>query len=166
MGCIVSGFFPLLQTSKLVLFGREIIFSKAALQAMTQLRTVNGATSMNADDGMVEMLENIGTPRDVAKILVALNDGGFQSSRELQKSCGLRQPEISMAMKKMLDDELVACEPLKSGGRGRPSHRYSLNGSLDEMIAPFIAEAQAKLTELEINLSRLSEVAKSLQNSV
>ncbi|MDP6098993.1 MAG: hypothetical protein QF566_02320 [Candidatus Thalassarchaeaceae archaeon] len=111
---------------------------------------------------MVEMLDNIGVDQNVALVLVALREGGFQSSRNLQKVCKLRQPEISIAVQQLLTNDMVAVEPLKSGGRGRPSHRYSLNGEFADIIQPFIDVAEVHINQLENDLARLESVSKDL----
>ena len=111
---------------------------------------------------MVEMLDNIGVDQNVALVLVALREGGFQSSRNLQKVCKLRQPEISIAVQQLLTNDMVAVEPLKSGGRGRPSHRYSLNGEFADIIQPFIDVAEVHINQLENGLARLESVSKDL----
>jgi predicted transcriptional regulator len=111
---------------------------------------------------MVEMLDNIGVDQNVALVLVALREGGFQSSRNLQEVCKLRQPEISIAVQQLLTNDMVAVEPLKSGGRGRPSHRYSLNGEFADIIQPFIDVAEVHINQLENDLARLESVSKDL----
>ena len=111
---------------------------------------------------IVEMLVNIGVEQNVASVLVALRDAGFQSSKNLQKVCKLRQPEISIAMQQLLTNDMVAVEPLKSGGRGRPRHRYSLNGEFTDIIQPFIDEAETHINQLANDLARLESVSKDL----
>ena len=111
---------------------------------------------------MVEMLVNIGVEQNVASVLVALRDDGFQSSKNLQKVCKLRQPEISIAMQQLLTNDMVAVEPLKSGGRGRPRHRYSLNGEFTDIIQQFIDEAETHINQLANDLARLESVSKNL----
>ncbi len=111
---------------------------------------------------MVEMLVSIGVDSNVAKVLVALSDGNIQSSSNLQRICKLRQPEISMAMNQLLSTEMVTYEPQKSGGRGRPTHRYSLNGDFAEIIQPFIVEAEQHISQLATDLARLESVSNDL----
>ncbi|MBO57702.1 MAG: hypothetical protein CMA77_01750 [Euryarchaeota archaeon] len=111
---------------------------------------------------MVEMLVSIGVDSNVSKVLVALSDGEFRSSSNLQRICKLRQPEISMAMQYLLSTEMVSYEPQKSGGRGRPIHRYSLNGEFAEIIQPFILEAEEHINQLASDLARLDAVSNDL----
>ncbi|MBS71419.1 MAG: hypothetical protein CMO20_00505 [Thermoplasmata archaeon] len=120
------------------------------------------AASDDSIDEMVLMLANVGIAPNVAKVLVALRDCGFQSSVELQKECKLRQPEISVAIQRLLADGSIVIEPLNSGGRGRPRHRYSLNGEFVTIIQPHIEVVLKQINKLEDNLSRLDDVLKDL----
>ena len=129
---------------------------------MPQITLASEASSAEPANLIVEMLENIGVSTNVAYVLVSLHEDGNLSSRELQSVCGLRQPEISMAMKELLNEEMVRCEAQNEGGRGRPSHRYSLNGGLFTVIKPFIDDAESRLNQLTIDLERLDKVSQTL----
>jgi predicted transcriptional regulator len=150
-----------------LLSGDEIIFAVSPLGDMPQMSVASLESNNEAANEMVEMLVSIGACRENALIIVALNEsGGFQSSRDLQKMCNLRQPEVSVAMKTLLESEMVACEPLKGGGRGRPCHRYSLNGDLKSIIHPYIADAEVRLAKLGNDIARLDEVSRALTSQV
>ncbi len=129
---------------------------------MPQITLASEASSAEPANLIVEMLENIGVPTNVAFVLVSLHEGGNLSSKELQSICGLRQPEISLAMKELLNEEMVRCEAQNGGGRGRPSHRYSLNGRLFTVIRPYIDDAESRLNQLTIDLERLDKVSLKL----
>ena len=132
------------------------------LGAMPQITVTSKASSAEPVNLIVDMLENIGISINVAYVLVSLHEGGNLSSKELQSSCGLRQPEISVAMKELLNDDMVRCEAQNEGGRGRPCHRYSLNGNLFSVIKPFIDDAESRLNKLTVDLALLDKVSKSL----
>ncbi|MCS5526251.1 MAG: hypothetical protein NZ774_00135 [Candidatus Poseidoniales archaeon] len=132
---------------------------------MPQITVTSKASSAEPVNLIVEMLENIGVSINVAYVLVSLHEGGKLSSKELQSSCGLRQPEISVAMKELLNDDMVRCEAQNEGGRGRPCHRYSLNGGLFAVIKPFINDAESRLNKLTVDLARLDKVSQTLAST-
>ena len=132
---------------------------------MPQITLASEASSAEPANLIVEMLENIGVSTNVAYVLVSLHEGGSLSSKELQSACGLRQPEISVAMKELLNEEMVRCEAQNEGGRGRPCHRYSLNGSLFTVINPFINDAELRLNKLTVDLARLDKVSQTLTSA-
>ena len=132
---------------------------------MPQITLASEASSTEPANLIVEMLENIGVSTNVAYVLISLHEGGDLSSKELQLACGLRQPEISVAMKQLLDEEMVRCEAQNEGGRGRPCHRYSLNGGLFTVINPFINDAELRLNKLTVDLARLDKVSQTLTSA-
>ena len=132
---------------------------------MPQITLASEASSTEPVNLIVEMLENIGVSTNVAYVLISLHEGGDLSSKELQLACGLRQPEISVAMKQLLDEEMVRCEAQNEGGRGRPCHRYSLNGGLFTVINPFINDAELRLNKLTVDLARLDIVSQKLASA-
>jgi predicted transcriptional regulator len=150
---------------KLLLSGIEIIFLSSPLGAMPQITLASEASSTEPANLIVEMLENIGVSTNVAYVLVSLHEGGNLSSKELQLASGLRQPEISVAMKELLNEEMVRCEAQNEGGRGRPSHRYCLNGGLFAVINPFIIDAELRLNKLTVDLERLNKVSQTLTSA-
>ncbi len=129
---------------------------------MPQISLAAEAAANEPANLVVEMLENIGVSTNVAYVLVSLHEGGGLSSKELQSVCGLRQPEISLAMKELLNSEMVRCDVQSAGGRGRPSHKYSLNGELFTVIKPYIDDAESRLNQLTNDLQRLDEVTRRL----
>lgn len=135
------------------------------LGVMPQITVTSKAFSTQPENLIVDMLDNIGVSINVAYVLVSLHEGGNLSSKELQSSCGLRQPEISVAMKELLNDDMVRCEAQNGGGRGRPCHRYSLNGDLFAVIKPFINDAESRLNKLTVDLARLDKVSQSLASA-
>jgi predicted transcriptional regulator len=114
---------------------------------------------------LVEVLQSIGVQRNYALVLTSLSAEDWVDSTNLQKSCGLRQPEVSVAIRELLEGEMVEVESQRNGQRGRPRHMYRLKGGLFEIIKPYVDEAEAELKKLEGNLSRLNEVSEALANN-
>lgn len=126
---------------------------------------LNGPTArVEMKDELVTLLTDIGVAKPAALILVALHRAEELTSKEMQKACKLRQPEISMAMKSLISEGKVVCTSDQNGGRGRPSHRYHLGGQFSEVIEPFITDAQSRLDALEASLNEISTVSANLRN--
>ncbi len=83
----------------------------------------------------------------------------------LQDSCRLRQPEVSIAMRSLIELEIVQITQQKTGGRGRPRHTYRLVGGLADAIHPFILDARNELNTLEGSLTRIEEATAKLRTS-
>ena len=108
------------------------------------------------------VLQSIGVPHGSAAVLTALKSADWIDSTTLQRSSGLRQPEVSVAVRQLVEDEMVEIEPQRNGQRGRPRHMYRLTGELSEIIQPYVDEAESRLKHLEENLARLDEVSSAL----
>ena len=87
------------------------------------------------DHFFIETLKTIGISRKVAIIIAYLMNVDEASSREIEISTGLRQPEISLAMKLMHNQSWFSARLEKKSGKGRPMKIYSLAAPVDEIIS-------------------------------
>jgi predicted transcriptional regulator len=91
---------------------------------------------LDEDDHIfVKTLSNIGMSRNIATTMAYLMNVDKASSREIEISTGLRQPEISLAMRLMRNHSWVSVRSEKKAGKGRPMKIYSLAASVDEIIS-------------------------------
>jgi predicted transcriptional regulator len=132
--------------------------SNILLTKTSQKRTSSAAGEL------VEVLQSIGIQRNYSLVLTSLSAEDWTDTIRLQKSCGLRQPEVSVAIRELMAIEMVEIEPQRNGQRGRPRHKYRLKGNLFEIIKPYVEEAQNELNKLESSLSLLNKVSNSLHN--
>ena len=86
------------------------------------------------DNNFIETLRNIGMSRNVAATMAYLMNVDEASSREIEISTGLRQPEISLAMRLMRNQSWVSVRSEKKPGKGRPMVIYSLVVPVNEII--------------------------------
>ena len=87
------------------------------------------------DHVFIEMLRDFGMSRNVAITMAYLMNVDEASSREIEISTGLRQPEISLAMGLMCNQSWVNMHSEKKPGKGRPVKIYSLRAPVDEIIS-------------------------------
>ena len=87
------------------------------------------------DHIFIETLRELGASRNVAKMVAHLMNVDEASSREIEISTGLRQPEISLAMRLMHNQSWVSVRSQKKSGKGRPLKIYSLAAPVDEIIS-------------------------------
>ena len=112
----------------------------------------------------VNLLISLGVSHNIAKTLLCLHKHGPSKSIELQRWCGLRQPDVSIAINRLKELGVVNIVPLNNKGRGRPSHVYELAMPLNEAMVPFRKQATERLTIIQNQLSRLSELANIYSN--
>ena len=115
----------------------------------------------NDSKEMVDLLVSLGADINTAKTLMCLHVHGPSKSRELQSKCDLRQPDVSISINKLKKMEVIRIISSASKGRGRPSHIYELAMPLSEALIPFREQAKERLSILQNQLFRLTELADS-----
>lgn len=124
-------------------------------------RVVEGGTNVESNE-MVQLLVSLGAEINTAKTLICLHVHGASKSTDLQKRCNLRQPDVSIAINQLNGLKLIEIITTPSGGRGRPSHTYQLTVSLNEALKPFRQQAIERLSVLQEQLTRLTELTDSV----
>ena len=87
------------------------------------------------DHIFIETLRNLGMSRNVATTMAYLMNVDEASSREIEISTELRQPEVSLAMRMMRNQSWVSTHSEKKPGKGRTMKIYSLAAPVDEIIS-------------------------------
>ncbi len=109
---------------------------------------------LDEDDHIfIETLSNLGMSRNVATTMAYLMNVDEASSREIEISTGLRQPEVSLAVKLMCNKSWVNMRSEKKPGKGRPNKIYSLATSVDNIISYYedkiYKESQATISVIK-----------------
>jgi len=85
------------------------------------------------DHLFIETLKNLGISRNVATIVAYLMNVDEKSSHEIEISTGLRQPEVSLAIRLMRNNSWIRVRSEKKPGKGRPMNIYSLITPIDDI---------------------------------
>jgi len=105
------------------------------------------------DHVFIEMLRDLGMSRNAATTMAYLMNVNEASSREIEISTGLRQPEISLSMRFMCDKSWVSMRSEKKSGKGRPMKIYSLAAPVDAIISYYenqiYKESQATISAIK-----------------
>ena len=109
---------------------------------------------------IVELLRKLDINRPVALTLACLSGGNEITSREIEKNSSLRQPEVSIAMRYLKDNNWVDIrEEKKTEGKGRPVKLYRLVTPLEDIVQSIeqrvILESRSVLNNIE-KLKRLA----------
>lgn len=106
------------------------------------------------------LLQSINVSRIEALSIACLLNGCELSSQDIENVTGLRQPEVSVAMRPLCERGWVGEKNEKrTKCRGRPAKYYSLNMDFAEILTEYESDI------LKENEKRL-EVVKSLRNLV
>lgn len=86
------------------------------------------------DHKFIEVLKEIGVSRNIATTLTYLKNFSEASSQEIEMSTGLRQSEVSIAMRHMCKNTWVSVHDKKTAGKGRPTKIYSLSAPVNKIV--------------------------------
>jgi len=109
----------------------------------------------------VDILRRLGMQRNVAKVITYLTVAGESASREIERGCDMRQPEVSIAMRTLRRENWINEHDVKGEGKGRPSKVYALNTPVDEIIRSIEDQKQKKSAEAMESIRKLKELASS-----
>jgi predicted transcriptional regulator len=101
----------------------------------------------------IKSLSSLGMSRSVAATMAYLMNVDEATSRDIEVSTGLRQPEVSLAMRLMHNQSWVSVRLEKKPGKGRPIKIYSLAAPVDEIISYYgdkiYEESQATISAIK-----------------
>ena len=86
------------------------------------------------EEEFVNLLIEIGTKKNVAKVLVFLANTPEATSRAIERGTDMRQPEVSIAMKYLIDQGWIKSRESSSESKGRPMKVYELAKSITEIM--------------------------------
>ena len=148
--------------------GDYFIYPKKCTQPMAANHSDGTLTEsdriVNDSKEMVDLLVSLGVDFNTAKTLMCLHVHGTSKSSELQSKCDLRQPDVSVSINKLKKLEVIRIIPSTSKGRGRSSHIYELAMPLNEALITFRRQAKERLSILQNQLLRLTELAESARD--
>ena len=109
---------------------------------------------------MIELFRKINISRPVALTLACLAKGREVSSQSIEVVSGLRQPEVSVAMRYLRENEWIHIrEEKKSKGKGRPIKLYKLTVPMDCIVGTIEQEIIAESRHVLQNIERLKNIA-------
>ena len=114
------------------------------------------------DHIIIETLRNLGMSRNVATMMAYLMNVDEASSREIEISTGLRQPEVSLAMRLMCNQSWVSVRSEKKPGKGRPIKIYSLMAPVDEIISYYEDKIYKKSQATILAIKKLKVMSKNM----
>ncbi len=114
---------------------------------------------------VIDMLQSLGLPRTEATAIVCLKDCKELRSLHIELVSGLRQPEVSVAMRPLKERGWVDERPEKKNkGKGRPVKYYQLTVPFPQIVSVLEEEFLNDNKEKVIALRRLRELDFVLQN--
>ena len=98
------------------------------------IRDITIKVADEKDLEFVEVMQSLGVNGNVARLITCLASVDEGSSRDIEVATGLRQPEVSIAMRTLRERGWVREREIKGDGKGRPVKIYSPGATIDEII--------------------------------
>ncbi len=110
--------------------------------------------SDDSKEEIIEAFRDLGVSRNLATTIAFLKSVPEASSLDIEMNTGLRQPEVSVAMRSMRKNQWIEESNKKVSGKGRPTKIYSLSIPVDKIVSHFEERVR------EENDARLSIIEK------
>ncbi len=112
----------------------------------------------DSDEEVAEILISSGMSRPVARTLTYLKKVDTATSIELERVTGLRQPEVSIAMKELNPLDWIDESEEKKPGKGRPNKVYSLKVGFKDIIAQLEKQQKKAIDDAMASIKRLKKL--------
>jgi predicted transcriptional regulator len=112
------------------------------------------------DEEIADALISLGMSRPIARVLSYLQNKNEATSVELERESGLRQPEVSIAMRELKESGWISEREEKKPGKGRPNKVYSLKVGFNKIIAEIERQQRKAVDEARLRIERLRKARR------
>ena len=112
----------------------------------------------DSDEELAEILISSGLSRPVSRTLAYLQKVDTATSVDLERGTGLRQPEVSIAMRQLNPFDWIEENEEKKPGKGRPNKVYSLKVGFKDIIAHLEKQQKKAIDDGMASIKRLKEL--------
>ena len=106
----------------------------------------------------VEALRSLNVPRNVATMITYLANTSEATSREIEMGTDLRQPEVSIAMRTLRQNNWVEEHDVKLDGKGRPMKVYKLSVPIEKIIKHYEEQKNSEAARSMQAIQRLKDI--------
>jgi|GEM_PF-192892 len=106
----------------------------------------------------INLLYNLGLPKNIATVIVFLHENGKCISQQIEQKTGLRQPEVSIAMKELAEKGWLGKEVSRRKRKGRPIYQYYLAVPPKTIISTLRAEHEKRIAQIEEIFKKLEKM--------
>jgi predicted transcriptional regulator len=110
------------------------------------------------DTIIAETLVSLGMNMNIALALTYLQNMNAATSMDLEKGANLRQPEVSIVIKQLKEQDWINERVEKKIGKGRPTKVYSLKVGFNEIITQLENQKNKSIDKARKNIERLREL--------
>ena len=109
----------------------------------------------------IDALRSLNVPRNVAGLITYLANTNEATSRQIETGTNLRQPEVSIAMRTLRQNNWIDERDFKAEGKGRPMKIYKLRVPIEKIIQHYEVEKNSEAAKTMQAIQRLKDIAAS-----
>ena len=106
----------------------------------------------------VDALRSLKVPRNLATLITFLANADDATSREIEVGTSMRQPEVSIAMRALRQNNWIEEHEVKREGKGRPMKVYKLAVPIDKVIQDYEEKKNNESARTMRAIQRLKEI--------
>ncbi|MCX9011566.1 MAG: transcriptional regulator protein [Candidatus Methanoperedens sp.] len=122
------------------------------------MKTITIKQFNEKNEEIADKLISLGMSRPIARVLSYLKHVDKATTVELERGSGLRQPEVSIAMRELKGHDWIAEREDKKPGKGRPYKIYSLKVGFIDIVTHLEKQKQKAVDETLLKINRLREL--------
>ena len=107
---------------------------------------------------IIDALIKAGIPRNAAYCLLEIVKSGKVRSRGLEKATGLRQPEVSIAIRYLRKRGWISTDSQKKKGKGRPIHIYKLTKPVAKIANDINKDQKVQIKDIQKDIAIVKNV--------
>jgi len=113
------------------------------------------------DNEIVNILTRIGMAKNTAKVFVAIKELNNPDTKQIMQFTGIMQPQISVAVRQLIDMGYVESTSKQTENRGRPISYFSFKNSITEIINGIELMVEKRINAEKRELERLRELTEN-----
>jgi predicted transcriptional regulator len=110
------------------------------------------------DKEIIHLFMELGMPANIAKTLLYVSQVEECLSADVEQGANLRQPEVSIAMQKLMERGWVKKRVHRRKGKGRPVNIYRPTKPLSEILKIIEKEKLKEIESIKKDISDLKEI--------
>jgi len=113
------------------------------------------------DNEIVDILVRTEMARNTAKVFVAIKELDTPDTKQIMQFTGIMQPQISVAVRQLIDMGYIEVKLERTEKRGRPISYFSLKKSMPEIINDIEMIVQERINTEKQNIERLKTLTEN-----
>ncbi len=106
---------------------------------------------------IIELMRVNGVSKDIARLLLTLQDSGDLTQDDITNRTGLRQPNVSIAGAWAYKRGWKSSKISREARTGRPRYRYSLSKDFKAIVGDIVDERAQEIADMMNDLKALME---------